>query len=88
MLTNEYFGVTIRIANDFDMMFENVRLSVNVPVNLRNKGTFSKKVGKDAKVRLQISKNILYLEIFSLYSQFLLHPIYRNHVKNWCHTLR
>lgn len=38
MLTNEYFGVKIQIANDFDMMFENVRLSVNVPANLRNKG--------------------------------------------------
>lgn len=38
MLTNEYFGITIQIANDFDMMFENVRLSVNVPVHLRNKG--------------------------------------------------
>lgn len=38
MLTNEYFGITIQIANDFDMLFENVRLTVNVPVHLRNKG--------------------------------------------------
>lgn len=39
MLTNEYFGITIQIANDFDMLFQNVRLTVNAPAHLRNKGT-------------------------------------------------
>lgn len=38
MLTNEYFGIKIQINNEFDMMFENVSISITVPGHLRNKG--------------------------------------------------
>lgn len=38
MLTNEYFGITIQISNDFEMLFENVSLLITVPAHLRNKG--------------------------------------------------
>lgn len=38
MLTNEYFGITLRIENEFDMNVENVTLIVKVPVHIQNKG--------------------------------------------------
>ncbi|XP_031630878.1 trafficking protein particle complex subunit 11 [Contarinia nasturtii] len=37
MLTNEWFAVTIRIENVFDMLVENVSLVITVPVNIQNK---------------------------------------------------
>lgn len=38
MLTNEYFEVTIRVKNSFDLLAENVSLLITIPVHLRNKG--------------------------------------------------
>lgn len=40
MLTNEYFGISIRIVNEFDTFLENVELSLTVPAHFNNKGTF------------------------------------------------
>lgn len=79
MLTNEYFGITIQIANDFDMLFENVRLSVNVPVHLRSKGM---------DFFLFFNQMKFSIMFFFLSSQFSLHPIYQNHVRNWYRILR
>lgn len=42
MLTNEYFGIMIRIENEFDMTLENVNLSLLIPTQFHNKGIFFK----------------------------------------------
>lgn len=38
MLTNEYFGITIEMKNEFDMMLENVIFSLTIPAQYHNKG--------------------------------------------------
>lgn len=38
MLTNEFFEVSIKIDNTFDLQVENVSLFITVPANLQNKG--------------------------------------------------
>lgn len=66
MITNEYFGITIRIYNEFDTILEDVHLALRVPSHLNNKGTYKK--------RYESSRTQKFLYISPLYSIVFIAP--------------